>query len=70
VNGPRHRHSRDDGRSLAFLFAWLTDFLRRLAAVQAFAAIAFQTLWVSVISLDLTGIIAFDTVVNGMLRVE
>ena len=35
-------------------------FHRLLSAIQAFAAIAFQTSVESVISLDLTGIIAFD----------
>jgi general L-amino acid transport system substrate-binding protein len=49
-------------RTLPILFAWLANFLTLLSAIQAFQAIGFQTLSVSVISLDLTGIIAFDAV--------
>jgi general L-amino acid transport system substrate-binding protein len=44
------------------LFALLTKSRARLSAIQAFAATGFQTLSDSVISLDLTGIIAFDAV--------
>jgi general L-amino acid transport system substrate-binding protein len=47
---------------LPILFARLADFLTLLSAIQAFQAIGFQTLSVSVIFLDLTGIIAFDAV--------
>jgi general L-amino acid transport system substrate-binding protein len=49
-------------RNLAVLFARLANFLGLLSAIRAFPAIGFQTLWDSVISLDLTGIIAFDAV--------
>jgi general L-amino acid transport system substrate-binding protein len=45
---------------LTDLFAWPAGFRALLCAIQAFAAIAFQTCRDSVISLDLTGIIAFD----------
>ena len=44
------------------LFARVADFLVLLCAFQAFAAIGFQSCRESVISLDLTGIIAFDAV--------
>jgi general L-amino acid transport system substrate-binding protein len=44
------------------LFALLTKSRARLSVIQAFAAIGFQTLSVSVISLDLTRIIAFDDI--------
>jgi general L-amino acid transport system substrate-binding protein len=47
---------------LPALFALLANFQARLSAIQAFAAIGFQTLSVSVIFLDLTEIIAFDAV--------
>jgi carbon starvation protein CstA len=47
---------------LPALFALLTNFQACLSAIQAFAAIGFQTLSVSVIFLDLTEIIAFDAV--------
>jgi general L-amino acid transport system substrate-binding protein len=47
-------------RNLTDLFAWPAGFMALLCAIQAFAAIAFQTFRDSVISLDLTGIIAFD----------
>jgi len=40
----------------------LADLRAPLSAIQAFPAIRFQTQWDSVISLDLTGIIAFDAV--------
>ncbi|RWH74060.1 MAG: hypothetical protein EOQ86_32510 [Mesorhizobium sp.] len=49
-------------RALPALFALLANFQARLSAIQAFAAIGFQTLSVSVIFLDLTEIIAFDAV--------
>ncbi|MFD1988003.1 hypothetical protein ACFSOZ_36905 [Mesorhizobium newzealandense] len=49
-------------RPLPILFARLANFLVPLAAIQAFAAVGFQTLWNSVIFLDLTGIIAFDAI--------
>jgi len=56
---PRHGFAL---RNLAVLFARLANFLGLLSAIRAFPAIGFQTLWDSVISLDLTGIIAFDAV--------
>ncbi|SJM34392.1 hypothetical protein BQ8482_420042 [Mesorhizobium delmotii] len=49
-------------RTLPALFAPLGNFQARLSAIQAFAAIGFRTLSVSVIFLDLTEIIAFDAV--------
>ncbi|RVB71894.1 MULTISPECIES: hypothetical protein [unclassified Mesorhizobium] len=49
-------------RILPALFALLTNIQARLSAIRAFAANGFQTLSVSVIFLDLTGIIAFDAV--------
>jgi hypothetical protein len=49
-------------RALPPLFALLTKSRARLSVNQAFTAIGFQTLSVSVISLDLTGIIAFDDI--------
>ncbi|CAN7506117.1 hypothetical protein LJR234_003685 [Mesorhizobium amorphae] len=49
-------------RSLPTLFAVLTNLRAALYAIQAFSAIDFQTHSDSVISLDLTGIIAFDAV--------
>ncbi|TPN81926.1 hypothetical protein FJ987_09300 [Mesorhizobium sp. CU2] len=45
---------------LTDLFARPADFTVLLSAIQAFTAIAFQTCRQTVISLDLTGIIAFD----------
>jgi general L-amino acid transport system substrate-binding protein len=47
---------------LPALYAVLTNLRAALYAIQAFAAIGFQTHSNSVISLDLTGIIAFDAV--------
>jgi general L-amino acid transport system substrate-binding protein len=47
---------------LLVLFARRAAFLTLLSAIQAFAAIGFQTRSDLVISLDLTGIIAFDAV--------
>ncbi|ESY40135.1 hypothetical protein ACYG9Z_24420 [Mesorhizobium sp. RSR380A] len=44
------------------LFAGLAAFLMMLSAIQAFAAIGFQSCRETVISLDLTEIIAFDAV--------
>ncbi|RVB53198.1 amino acid ABC transporter substrate-binding protein, partial [Mesorhizobium sp. M7A.F.Ca.CA.004.06.1.1] len=44
------------------LLALLAKSRACLSVNRAFAAIGFQTLWVSVISLDLTGIIAFDDI--------
>jgi general L-amino acid transport system substrate-binding protein len=49
-------------RTLPALFALVTNFEARLSAIQAFQAIGFRTLSVSVIFLDLTEIIAFDAV--------
>ncbi|MEO5760567.1 MAG: hypothetical protein ABIQ51_27345, partial [Mesorhizobium sp.] len=49
-------------RVLPISFARLATFLARLSAIQAIAPIGFQTASDSVISLDLTGIIAFDAV--------
>jgi general L-amino acid transport system substrate-binding protein len=47
---------------LPTLFARLTKSRAFLSVIQAFAAMGFQTLSDSVISLDLTGIIAFDAI--------
>jgi len=47
---------------LPILFAGLAAFLTLLSAFQAFVTIAFQSCRESVISLDLTEIIAFDAV--------
>ncbi|CDX39828.1 conserved hypothetical protein [Mesorhizobium sp. SOD10] len=53
--------SIDSGRrNLTDLFARPAGFMALLSAVHAFAAIGFQAGRNSVISLDLTGIIAFD----------
>src|SRR5438552_15273367 len=48
------------GPDLPIPFAALDQLRALLAAIRAFAAIGFQTCRHSVISLDLTGIIAFD----------
>ncbi|MER8727362.1 hypothetical protein [Mesorhizobium sp. M1027] len=51
--------SRSD---FAGLIGALTNLRARLSAIQAFQAVGFQSLSDLVISLDLTGIIAFDVV--------